>query len=218
MDIAVVGGTGPQGRGLAVRFARAGHRVVIGSRAADRAGEKAAAIAERAGEGAQVRGAANDDAVGDVAVVVLAVPYEGHAELVRSLGSSLVGPVVVSCVNPLAFDASGPYAVEVPAGSAAQEAQALVPDARMVGAFHHVSAAKLWSAADLSEETVLVCGDDVEAKQIVIELAAALGGRPGVDAGPLRIAGQLEPLTAVLINVNKRYKVRSGVALTGLPD
>jgi hypothetical protein len=105
----------------------------------------------------------------------------------------------------------------VPDGSAAEEAERLVPDAAVIGAFHHVSAVTLWGEADvLDHEDVLVCGDDADAKTLVIELAAAVTGSPGIDAGALRLARQLEPLTAVLISINKRYKVRSGIKISGL--
>jgi NADPH-dependent F420 reductase len=216
-DIAVIGGTGPQGKGLAYRFARHGHRVVLGSRAADRAEAAAEEIAARLPD-ADVTGTANADAAVGADVVVLAVPYDGHDDLVTSLGDALAGKVVLSCVNPLGFDKQGPYGLDVPGGSAAETAAALVPDARVVGAFHHVSAPTLWGDADyLDHEDVLVCGDDVEAKQVAIELARAVTGRDGVDAGRLRIARQLEPWTAVLISINKRYKTRSGTAISGLP-
>lgn len=213
--IAVVGGTGPQGRGLAYRFALAGHEVVLGSRDAGRATEKAEEIAAKA-EGLQVSGATNVDAVSVADVVLLAVPWEGHADLVSSLVDQLAGKVVISCVNPLGFDADGPFGL-VLEESAAQETQRLVPTARVVGAFHHVAALSLWKTPDaLSHEDVLVCGDDAEAKAVVQDLAASVTGKRGIDAGNLRLARQLEPLTAVLISMNKRYKTRSGVAVTGV--
>ena len=216
--IGVVGGTGPQGRGLAYRWARHGHRVVIGSRSVDRAVQAATEIAERL-PGADVTGASNVQAASAADVVVLAVPYDGHDDLVDDLAPVLEGKVVVSCVNPLGFDKEGPYGLDVPRGSAAEAAEALAPGARVVGAFHHVSAVSLWGEAEfLDHEDVLVCGDDVEAKQLVMELARAVTGRDGVDAGRLRLARQLEPLTAVLISINKRYKTRSGIAIAGLPE
>ena len=215
--IAVIGGTGPQGKGLGYRWARHGHTVVLGSRAADRAEAAASEIRERVPE-ADVSGATNLDALAGADVAVLAVPYDGHDALVAELADGLAGKVVVSCVNPLGFDKQGPYGLDVER-SAAESAAALVPDARVVGAFHHVSAPSLWGKADyLDHEDVLVCSDDEDAKAVVIELARAVVGRDGVDAGRLRLARQLEPLTAVLISINKRYKTRSGVAISGLPQ
>jgi NADPH-dependent F420 reductase len=216
-DIAVVGGTGPQGKGLAYRFARHGHRVVLGSRAAHRAQDAAGEIVGRLPE-AGVSGATNSDAASGADVVVLAVPYDGHDDLVRSLADHLGGKVVISCVNPVAFDDQGPYGLTVPGGSAAETAAALVPAARVIGAFHHVSAVTLWGEQEfLDHEDVLVCGDDVRAKLVAIELARCVTSRDGVDAGRLRIARQLEPWTAVLISINKRYKTRSGTLIAGLP-
>ncbi|WP_134738279.1 NADPH-dependent F420 reductase [Nocardioides sp. 503] len=218
--IAVIGGTGPQGRGLGYRFARHGHTVVLGSRAAEKAvpvaEEVTARLAGVEGAGA-VTGAANADACADADVVLLAVPYDGHDELVATL--PLEGKVVISCVNPLAFDKQGPHGriIDDGAGSAAESAQRIAPDATVVGAFHHVSAVTLWGEADyLDDEDVLVCGDTTEGKAVAIELARSVTGRDGIDAGKLRLARQLEPLTAVLISINKRYKAHSGVRISGL--
>jgi NADPH-dependent F420 reductase len=164
-----------------------------------------------------VTGADNAGAADAAGLVLLAVPYDGHRDLVESLAPRLAGKTVISCVNPVGFDKQGPYGLDVPAGSAAEEAQQLVPDATVVGAFHHVSAVTLWGDAErLDHEDVLVCGDDAEAKAIVVDLAATVTGSPGIDAGALRLARQLEPLTAVLISINKRYKVRSGIKISGL--
>jgi len=215
--IAVIGGTGPQGKGLAYRFAKAGHTIVIDSRSSERAEQAAADIACRVGGAVQVSGADNATAAESADVVLLAVPYDGHAALVASLRTQLVGKVVLSCVNPLGFDKRGPYGLDVADGSAAEEAQRIVPDARLVGAFHHLSAVSLWSEAELLDhEDVLVCGDDAQAKTVAIDLARAVTGRAVIDAGAPRSARPLEPPTAVLIGVNKRYKVRSGIRIAGL--
>lgn len=242
--IAVVGGTGPQGKGLAYRFARHGYAVVLGSRSADKARAAAGEVNARLGsviaptssveqsppveqspsveqsppvEPVETTGATNIDACADADVVLLAVPYDGHDELVATL--PLDGRTVISCVNPLAFDKAGPHGrlVDGGEGSAAESAQRMAPGATVVGAFHHVSAVTLWGDADyLDQEDVLVCGDSADGKAIAIELARCVTGRPGIDAGRLRLARQLEPLTAVLISINKRYKVHSGIRVAGL--
>lgn len=217
--IAVIGGTGPQGKGLGYRFARHGHTVILGSRAAEKAVPVAEEVTERlAGvDGAgEVTGLANADAVAAADVVLLAVPYDGHDELVASL--PLAGKTVISCVNPLAFDKRGAHGLIVNdgAGSAAESAQELAPEATVVGAFHNVSAVGLWADDDFLDEDVLVVGDVVEAKQVAMELAAAVTGHAGIDAGKLRLARQLEPFTAVLISINRKYKVHSGLRITGL--
>ena len=215
--IAIIGGTGPQGKGLGYRFAKGGHDVILGSRSEDRAAEAAADLQARITGAGSVIGATNAKAAQAAEVVLLAVPFDGHDALVAELASELAGKIVISCVNPLGFDKRGPFGLDLGPTSAAETAQGLLPDSAVVGAFHHLSAVTLISDADvLDHEDVLVCGDDAEAKTAVIELAATVTGKPGVDAGTLRLARQLEPLTAVLISVNKRYKVRSGIAVVGL--
>lgn len=217
--IAVMGGTGPQGKGLAYRFARHGHAVVVGSRAAERASAVAEEIVERlagtAGAG-EVTGAANADACVGADVVLLAVPWEGHDELVASL--PLAGKTVVSCVNPLAFDKRGAHGqvIDGGEGSAAERAQVLAPEATVVGAFHNVSAVLLWGEEEYLDEDVLCVGDSDDGKAVAMELARAVVGREGISAGKLRLARQLEPLTAVLISINRKYKVNSGIRITGL--
>ncbi|HEX8508321.1 MAG TPA: NADPH-dependent F420 reductase [Propionibacteriaceae bacterium] len=211
--VGILGGTGAQGRGLARRFAAAGHTVLLGSRDGDRAAATAAQYAE---VGA-VRGGNNREAAA-AELVIVAVPYESHAELLRSLATELTGKIVIDCVNPLGFDAQGPYPLSVEAGSAAQEAQQLLPGSTVVAAFHHVSAVLLDDpAVEQVELDVLVLGEDREAVQTVCELAEAIPGARGVYAGRLRNAGQVEALTANLIAVNRRYRAHAGVRLTGLP-
>ncbi|WP_340540518.1 NADPH-dependent F420 reductase [Nocardioides sp. GXZ039] len=217
--IAVIGGTGPQGKGLGYRFAKHGHDVVIGSRSAEKAVPVAAEVTERLSgvEGAgEVSGAANADAVAQADVVLLAVPYDGHDELVAAL--PLAGKTVISCVNPLAFDKRGAHGriVNGGEGSAAESAQELAPEATVVGAFHNVSAVLLWGDDDYLDEDVLVVGDVVEAKEVAMDLAESVTGRRGIDAGKLRLARQLEPFTAVLISINRKYKTHAGVRISGL--
>ncbi len=207
LTIAVLGGTGPQGRGLARRFADAGLHVVIGSRDAARAAETAAMLGV---QGLDNAGAA---AAGDL--VIVAVPYAGHADLLQSLATQLAGKVVIDCVNPLGFDKQGAYAIRPEAGSAAEEAAAILPDSRVVGAFHNVSAVLLEDPEVAAVETdVLVLGDDREATDLVAELAATIPGVRGIFGGRLRNAFQVEALTANLISVNRRYKAHAGVRMT----
>lgn len=204
--------------GLGYRFALAGHDVILGSRSAERAAEATAGLASRLPSGGgSVTGATNFEVAAQVELVVLAVPWAGHSELVQELRELLVGKVVVSCVNPLGFDKRGPYSLDVAEGSAAEQAAGLLPGSRVVGAFHHVSAVNLLDdTAVLDNEDVLVCGDDADAKAAVCEIARAVTSRPGIDAGALRLAGHLEAFTAVLISINKRYRAHSGVFISGL--
>lgn len=213
--VAVLGGTGPQGRGLARRLAMAGHPVVLGSRAAERA-EQAAAELVAAGAGA-VTGADNAGAAAAAEIVIVAVPWEGHGELLAALAEPLRGKIVVDCVNPLGFDKQGAYALPVPEGSAAQQAAAVLPDSRVVAAFHHVSAVLLEDPeVDSFELDVLVLGDDREATDAVRRLADGISGMRGVYAGRLRNAHQVEAFTANLISINRRYKAHAGIRVTDI--
>ena len=207
--VAVLGGTGEQGRGLARRFALAGIRVVLGSRDEARA---QAAAADLPGD---VRGADNAGAARAGDVVVVAVPWDGHRELLVALADDLRGKVVVDCVNPLGFDRQGAYALPVEEGSAAQQALAVLPGSRVVGAFHHVSAVLLLDESVEQVDTdVLVLGDDREATDLVQALASSIPGMRGVYGGRLRNAHQVEALTANLISVNRRYKAHAGLRVT----
>nr|MDT0665993.1 NADPH-dependent F420 reductase [Micromonospora sp. DSM 115978] len=193
----ILGGSGPQGRGLALRFAMAGNRVVIGSRSAEK-GE--AAAAELRGAGRRVDGADNAGAAEAADVVIVAVPWEGHGDLLASLRKELAGKVVVDCVNPLGFDKQGAYALPVAEGSAAQQAAALLPDSTVVAAFHHVSAVLLADETVTEIDTdIMVLGDDRSATDLVQALANLVPGMRGVYAGRLRNAAQVEALTANLI-------------------
>ena len=214
--VAVLGGTGPQGRGLARRFAAAGIAVVIGSRDADRAAAVATDVAD--GTGGTVSGADNATAAEQGDVVVVAVPWEGHRDLLAGLAPQLKGKLVVDCVNPLGFDKQGAYALAVEEGSAAEQARALLPGSTVVGAFHHVSAVLLDDPdVDDVDTDVMVLGDDREATGLVQALAGTIPGVRGVYAGRLRNAHQVEALTANLISVNRRYKAHAGVRVTDLP-
>jgi 8-hydroxy-5-deazaflavin:NADPH oxidoreductase len=215
--VGILGGTGDQGKGLAYRFARAGHRVVVGSRNTERGEQAAAAIAEMPGLIGTVTGAANAAAAQASDVVVVAVPWEGHYETVASLRQPLAGKVVVDCVNPLGFDAKGPYPLRVPEGSAAEQTESLLPESRVCAAFHHVSAVLLSDPnVERVEQDVLVLGDDRDAVGVVCALAGRIPGTRGVYAGRLRNAAQVEGMTANLIAINRRYKAHAGFRVAGL--
>jgi hypothetical protein len=207
--VGVLGGTGEQGRGLALRLAVSGIRVSLGSRDANRASESAAEL------GHGITGASNEECAAGADVVIVAVPWDGHEKILAGLRSQLAGKIVVDCVNPLGFDAGGAFALPVSEGSAAQQAAVVLPESSVVGAFHHVSAVTL---LDLTQETidtdVMVVGDDRTATDTVQALAARIPGMRGIYAGKLRNAGQVEALTANLISVNRRYKAHAGIRIT----
>jgi 8-hydroxy-5-deazaflavin:NADPH oxidoreductase len=207
--VGVLGGTGDQGRGLAYRLAKAGQRVVIGSRNAERARDAAGEL------GLGVTGLANDECARASDVVIVAVPWEGHAKTLEALRADLAGKLVVDCVNPLGFDKKGAYALKPEEGSAAEQAAALLPDSRVTAAFHHLSAVLLQDpAVERIETDVMVLGEDRADTDIVQALAGRIPGMRGVFSGRLRNAHQVESLVANLISVNRRHKAHAGIRLT----
>jgi 8-hydroxy-5-deazaflavin:NADPH oxidoreductase len=217
LSVGILGGTGPQGRGLAYRFARAGQRVLIGSRSTERGRQAAQDLCGLPGvEASTVDGGDNPFACA-ADVVIVAVPWEGHGATLEELRPALAGKLVVDCVNPLGFDKQGAYPLAVSEGSAAQQAAALLPESTVCAAFHHVSAALLVDPeVDTIELDVLVLGEDRDATSTVQALASRISGMRGVYAGRLRNAGQVEAFTANLISINRRYKVHAGIRVTDL--
>ncbi|MGP8161286.1 MAG: NADPH-dependent F420 reductase [Candidatus Dormibacteria bacterium] len=218
--IALIGGTGRLGPGLALRLAQAGRPVVIGSRDRERAEERAIEIAERLaaeGGGARVQGAANADAANAADMAILTVPYEAQRALLPDLAGPLRGKPVVSTAVPVRFDPElGPVAVAVAEGSAAEQAAALLPGSRIVAGFHTVSSAHLSRLHQDLDEDVIICGDDDGAKDEVRQVARLLPGVRVVDAGRLGNARHLEQLTVLLLGINRLSRRTVGVRLTGL--
>lgn len=214
--VGFVGGTGPQGRGLAARLATAGHVVHLGSRSRERAAGAVRDIAERVGTGADVRAATNDEAASAGDIVVVAVPYDAQASTLPPLRESVAGKVVLNMVNPMAFDDLGPKAVPVAAGSSAEECQGLWPEARVVSAFHDVSSRRLLRVHEPIRTHVLICGDDREAVRRVAALAARIEGMRGVYCGPLRNSRYIEDITAVILSINAHYEIHAGLLIDGV--
>ncbi|HEU5300167.1 MAG TPA: NADPH-dependent F420 reductase [bacterium] len=214
MRVAVIGGTGKEGFGLAARWARAGHHVIIGSRSADKAAE-AASRAKALAPAGTVRGAANRDAASEAEVITLTIPFSGHEPILAEIRPAASGKPVIDTTVPLRRYAP-PELEDVPAGSAAAGVQALLPDARVAAAMHSVSSVKLARFEEPLEGDVLYCGDDAAARRACAELIEALGMRP-LDAGGLAAAGALESLAALIIGMNQRYKRRAiGIRFTGI--
>jgi NADPH-dependent F420 reductase len=215
MRIGIVGGTGKEGTGLGMRWASAGHEVLIGSRDPERARARAAELAARV-SGARVSGAGNTDVVRAADVVVLTVPANGLSATLPELREPCRGKVVISTVVPLTFG-GGRLFTPPPQGSAAEEAQEILgAEARVVGAFHHIAAHELEAGDHAVDCDLLLCGGDAPAKALVSELGTSMGLR-AVDVGPLTNAGALEGITAVLATINRRYKLKnSGIKITGL--
>jgi 8-hydroxy-5-deazaflavin:NADPH oxidoreductase len=209
--IGILGGTGAEGRGLARRLSMAGHRVIIGSRSADRA----AAAAAELGGGPLLDGGLNHYAAAEADLVIAAIPWDGHKELLTQLADPLAGKIVVDCVNPIGFDSHGAYPLSVPEGSAAQQAAAVLPRSTVVGAFHHVSAQLLLDPeVESMDQDILVLSDDRAATDLVIAIASEIPGMRGVYGGRLRNCGQVEAFTANLVSINRRYKAHAGIRIT----
>ena len=213
VPLGFVGGTGPQGRGLAVRFARVGYPVWVGSRDAAKA---QAAVADLDADGGRLQGATNLEACEAADIVFVTVPYEGQQATLPPLADAIGDKIVVNCVNALTFDGRGAMPAVVEGGSAAEECQALLPNARVVSAFHDVSARRLLKVSEPITVDVLICGDDEDAKHHIAHLAAVIPGMWGVDAGPLRMSAPIEAMTAVLLAINRRYRIHSGLRIDGI--
>ena len=221
MRVAVIGGTGDEGFGLATRWAKAGIDVVIGSRDQGRAEDAAQRLADLVG-GAHASGATNDAAAADADVVVVTVPFSGQATIYKSIAEHIAeGAVVIDCTVPVgaAVGSKVGHVLGVWEGSAAQQAQGILPKGTLLcSAFHSLAAAALADLDSALEGDVLTCGPKAT-KPVVKELVEAIPNLRFVDAGPLENSRIVEPITALLVGINRRYKTdRAGIEITGLPQ
>jgi NADPH-dependent F420 reductase len=219
--IAVIGGTGPAGTGLALRWARAGEKVIVGSRDATRAAQMADEIRKRAGGSSQVSGMENSAACAASDLLVLTVPFDSQAELLKQLKPAIrVGSILIDATVPLAASIGGRASrtIGVWQGSAAQQTAELVPKGvSVVAAFQNVSAEILNGDADV-ECDVIVCSDDPDATNVAMEMASKISGVRAIDGGKLENARIVEQITALLIGLNIRHKGHGGIRITGLPN
>ncbi len=213
--IAIVGGTGPEGRGLGLRLAMAGHEVVIGSRDAGRAAEAAAGLLETR-PGLPITGAANEEAVGGADAVLLSVPFEGLRPTAMALRDGLGGKLVISIVAPLEFADGQMRAVSVPEGSAGELTRDLLPESRVASAFQNLSARDLLKPDLELHGDVAVCADDDDARRETLDLAGDISGLRAIDAGPLSNSRYVEELTALLVNINRIHKAHSTIKFLGV--
>ncbi|MSQ26408.1 MAG: NADPH-dependent F420 reductase [Dehalococcoidia bacterium] len=213
--IAFLGGTGPEGLGLAIRFAKAGDAVIIGSRSAERA-EEAAQKIRAAVPTANARGAVNAEAVAHADIVMITVPYAGQKESLEAVRAQIGTKIVVDTVVPLHVEKGKFGAHIVPEGSAAQQAQAVLPQARVVAAFHNLSAHTLMQPDLPVDADVVVCADDAEAKRVVIALAGKIAGVRGIDGGGLHSARFIEDMTALILTINRIYKTHAAIKIVGV--
>ncbi len=213
--VGIVGGTGPAGRGVAVRLAAGGHDVVLGSREASRAAEVAGTL-QGLGTG-RVSGAGNDEAAA-ADVVVVATPWDSAVASARALRDALAGKVVISMVNALQREGRELVPLYPPRGSMAAQIAAALPDSRVVGAFHHLPAAEMGDLNSGLEADVVIFGDDAPALEIVSSLISDMPGLRPIVAGSMSLAAPIESFTAVCISINIRHKVHSYVRLAGMGE
>ena len=209
-----LGGTGPEGKGLALRFALAGEKVFIGSRNSSRGIEASNSLKKFSDN--NIFGGTNSEAASKSDVIVAAMPYEGQRETLETLKTSLTGKIVITVVAPLIFNKGSISALPVKDGSAALEAQKILPESRIIGAFQNISARDLLIPSKPIDADVIVCGDDQDAKDYVITLANMIQGVRGINGGGLKNAGYVENLTALLLNINQVYKSHSSIRISGV--
>lgn len=218
--IAILGGTGPAGMGLALRWARAGETIILGSRHAQRAQEAAEKIRQRTGPQANVSGMENSAACAAAEVLVLTVPFEGQASLLKQLKPAIrPGSILIDATVALAASVGGRASrtLGVWQGSAAQQAAELVPTGVSVAAAFHNLSAELLNGDESLDCDVIVCGDDANVNQLARALAAKIPGVRAIDGGKLENARILEQITGLLIGLNIRHKGHGGIRITGLP-
>ncbi len=214
--LAFIGGTGPEGTGLAMRFAKSGHAIYIGSRSEERAAETVAKIHE-ASPGADLYGGPNLDGALKADFVFVTVPASAHAEILKELEEAIADKIVVDTVVPMSFEGDdGPVAAMPEAGSAAEEAASLLPNANVVSAFHHLDAKQLQRLDTPMQGDVIVCGDDKSAKQKVMALVDEINYVRALDGGALRNSRFTEQLTVLLVHINKIYQAHTGIRVTGV--
>ena len=213
--LAFIGGTGPEGLGLAMRFAKSGNDVYIGSRSEERAQEAVAKIKEKL-PAADVFGGLNAEGAEKADVVFLTVPFDAHNDTLAALAEAIGDKILVDVVVPMLFDRDEPKAIAVEEGSAAQEARALVPQAKVVSAFHHLDGTELQKIEKPMQGDVIVCADHKGAKKRVMELVEEIEYVRALDGGGLANARYLEAWTVLLLHINKIYKAHSGVRIIGV--
>ncbi len=218
--LAFLGGTGPEGKGLAMRLALAGEAVIIGSRDAERAraaAEQLVAARDGVRQEIRIRGADNLEAASQATVIFLTVPYEAQRLLLEHLQEPLRGKVVVNVIAPMKFERGrGASALSVAAGSAAEEAQQLLPDSRVVAAFQNVSAEELQDPDQVMLGDVVICSDFSDAKSLVSDLTRKIPDLRPVDGGGLANSKYVEQMTPLLVNINRIYKIHAGIKIVGL--
>ena len=215
--LAFLGGTGPEGKGLALRLALAGESIVIGSRDGDRASAAAAELTGMINGHVSIEGTDNLNAAKQSEVIFLTVPYDAQRPLIEQLNETLDGKIVINVIAPMTFERGvGASSVDVQAGSAAQEAQELLPNSFIVSAFQNVSAEELLDQAVNMEGDVIICSNNKEAKKLAFDLTNKIPTLRPIDGGGLANSNYVEQITPLLVNINRIYKIHSGIHVVGI--
>jgi NADPH-dependent F420 reductase len=215
MKVGIIGGTGAEGLGLAMRFAKGGAEVLIGSRSPERAEEAAGNVKAAVADG-KVKGLTNEEAAEQAEVVFLTVPWDAHQGTLENLAEKIGDKILVDVVVPLLFDRGSPKAILVDEGSAAQQARAIARDAKVVSAFHHLDGKELQKVDRPMQGDVLVCGDHKASKKTVMDLVETIEYVRALDVGGLPNSRYLEEFTVLLMQLNQIYKAHTGVRITGI--
>jgi len=213
--LAFIGGTGPEGLGLAMRFAKAGNAVYIGSRNEERAAEAVAKVLEKVPEG-EVYGGLNEEGAERAEVVFITVPADAHHDTLTGLVEQIADKIVVDVVVPMVWDKDGPRAIPVEEGSAAEQARAILDKAKIVSGFHHLDASDLQRVDRPMQGDVIVCSDHRGAKKRVMDLVEQIEYVRALDGGGLANSRYTEELTVLLLQINRIYRSHSGVRITGI--
>ncbi|MBD48244.1 MAG: NADPH-dependent F420 reductase [Dehalococcoidia bacterium] len=213
--ISIIGGTGLEGRGLAMRLVIAGNQVILGSRSKDRA-EMVAKEIRHICPASKIEGASNLEAARKGRVVFIAVPFGSQMDILEALKIYLADKLVVTVVVPLKFQAGRAIYADVPEGSAAAQAQKILTTSRVVAAFQNLSSHDLINHANEIEGDVVVCSDDSNARSLIMEMVGTIPSLRGIDGGGLENARYVEQLTVLLLNINKNYKTNAGIKLIGI--
>ena len=215
--LAFLGGTGPEGKGLALRLALGGESIVIGSRDGDRASAAAAELTGMINGHVSIEGTDNLNAAKQAEAIFLTVPYDAQRPLLEQLNETLDGKIVINVIAPMTFERGvGASSVDVQAGSAAQEAQELLPNSFIVSAFQNVSAEELLDQAVNMEGDVIICSNHKEAKELAFDLTNKIPTLRPIDGGGLANSKYVEQITPLLVNINRIYKIHSGIHVVGI--
>jgi NADPH-dependent F420 reductase len=217
--IGFIGGTGPEGKGLALRMAMAGENIIIGSREQEKGKLSADSLTNLVGQNqntGHISGGSNKSAAQKSDVVFIAVPYPGHKKTLTDLKDHLHGKIIINVVVPLSFNKGRAISQIVPEGSVAEQSQEILKDSPVVGAFHNISAEDLLIPNKSIDSDVIVCSDDKPSQKYVMDLAQKIKGLRAIDGGVLSNSRYVEDFTAILININKIYKTHSSIKITGL--